>query len=809
MDQRITTLLETNSYLKKYLDYPKEELKAMRAFISLELFTIIKKAEKGPTADFIKTCFSKDFNYLDYIVSFRNKIDMPKVSKNSTLDEIYNYEVCEKCNCKNCMKKSVIVLCNEIDKYNASKKWKLEYLDVLDAILKHKKTKFDKVADARMFEGVDTIDLLYVQAILESDLINIEKYDEEKKVAQFNYLDITHKKDNIFYINKFLNYYKNKKNVEKLELNVKSLKEINKEEDKNIRIYKLAGYYKYVMEVQKIDILTKLKKMVNPESIIKGIRVRARYFIYRYFDNVEQLPYSKKTKNQIKEILNYILNYRYISNTPYVPINILIYSNDKEGVEEISNILSEFMWFFGYLANDMRFYNEYMNNIILDKYLIKKLYYDGNNRKNGIMLIHDFENLAYAEKVTQDLVLNILSDEIEANNNRVCTIIYGDRRIIKEILSNHHKLSKSLINLELEIDDLDIEKINELVIKKLEDHTTLTQEVKDKIYNYIKATYKQSDSQNLEYVNKLYNLIVLNMNNKFNMDKENKLTIKDIPDAYNTKDIDSIMSELNELVGLKEIKEQINDLVALLRFNKKTNIDISNFNLHMTFEGNPGTGKTTVGRIITDIFYNLGYIKQNKLTEVTSKDLIAEYLGQTQGKTFNVVKSALGGVLFIDEAYSITAEKSEYGNECIATLLKMMEDYRDKLIIIFAGYKDEMRDFIDANPGLLSRIGYTINFPNFSIEELTQIFLNLLKKNNLTITNKALERLKKIIKESASVENFGNARYINNIFQKVLIQHAKNTEKSKEKVDLLEITEADIIYDKLIADNKQRKIGFN
>ena len=114
-----------------------------------------------------------------------------------------------------------------------------------------------------MFEGIDTIDLLYVQAILESDLINLEKYDEEKKVAQFNYLDITHKKDNIFYINKFLNYYKNKKNVEKLELNVKSLKEINKEEDKNIRIYKLAGYYKYVMEVQKIDILTKLKKIID------------------------------------------------------------------------------------------------------------------------------------------------------------------------------------------------------------------------------------------------------------------------------------------------------------------------------------------------------------------------------------------------------------------------------------------------------------------------------------------------------------------------------------------------------------------
>lgn len=809
MDQRIATLMENNSYLKNFINYPKEELKTIRTFIALELSTINRKAEKTLTADFIKTCFSKDFNYLDYIISFRTKIDMAKVAKNSIIDEIYNYEICDKCNCKSCIKRSVIILCNEVDKYNQSKKWKIEYLDVIDAILKRKKQKYESVADAKLFENVDTIDLLYIHAILEAELINLVKYDEENKEAEFNYLDITHKRDSIFYINKFLNYYKSKKNAEKLKINVEDIKELAKEQDKNIRIYKLAAYYKYIMEVKKIDVLTKLRKLVDPENMIKGIRARARYFIYRYFDNVEQLPYSSKTKNQIKEILNYILNYRYVGNTPYVPINILIYSNDKEGVEEISNILSEFMWFFGYLANDMQFYNEYMNNIILDKYLIKKLYYDGDKRKNGIMLIHDFENLAYAEKVTQDLVLNILSDEIESNNNRVCTIIYGDRTIIKDILSNHHKLSKSLINLELEIDDLNIEKINELVIKKLEDHTTLTQEVKDKIYNYIKATYKQSDSQNIEYVNKLYNLIVLNMNNKFDITKENKLTIKDIPDAYNIKDTDSIMAELNELVGLKEIKEQINDLVALLKFNKKTNIDISNFNLHMTFEGNPGTGKTTVGRIITDIFYNLGYIKQNKLTEVTSKDLIAEYLGQTQGKTFNVVKSALGGVLFIDEAYSITSGKSEYGNECIATLLKMMEDYRDKLIIIFAGYKDEMREFIDANPGLLSRIGYTIQFPNYSLEELTEIFTNLLKKNNLKITDKALEKLKLIIKESSGIENFGNARYINNIFQKVLIQHAKNIEKSKAKVDLLEITEVDIIYDKLIADNKQRKIGFN
>ena len=368
-----------------------------------------------------------------------------------------------------------------------------------------------------------------------------------------------------------------------------------------------------------------------------------------------------------------------------------------------------------------------------------------------------------------------------------------------------------LINVVLEVDDLDIDDLYELLLQRLEKRVSnISDEVKEKIYNYIRATYKQSDTQNYEYLTKLYNIIILNMNNRYPIREKKELKLEDIPNAYNIRDLPEIMQNINALVGLKDIKEQINDLVALLRFNKKANIDIKRFNLHMCFIGNPGTGKTTVARYITEILYNIGYIKQNKLTEVTAKDLIADYVGQTSGKTYNLVKSALGGVLFIDEAYSITSGIGSYGDECIATLIKLMEDYQDRLIVIFAGYKKEMEQFIESNSGLISRIGYRIEFPDYSVDELTEMYINLLKKNNLTITDEAIEKLRNIILNSSKINNFGNGRYIDNVFQKVLIEHAKNVNKmtNKKKSDYYLITEDDIQFEKLIAENNKKKIGF-
>lgn len=809
MEEEIKNFLENNKILKEYTKYSKEELEVIRLYINLELINIQKDKEKNITKiRMIKTCMDETYNYLDYMLSYRYKVDTSLVSIEDNLERLKDKNVCEYCSCNNCIKKTIAILIDEVDKYNENSKNKISYLNLIDYLLEKKLPEFKEEPEKSFFSSVDLIDLMYVYIILESDFVFLNNFDKKNKIAKFNYLDLTKKVNNEYYINMLIEYYKNKRNAEELELDINNVDNIFNEKDKFLRIYKIATYYKYLIEIEKIDIIKTLRKMLSGDNTEKGMRIRSKYFVYKSFQKVEQLPYTKKTKDKIYSILNYILNYRYRGGTPFVPINILIYSNDKEGVENICRIIGEFMWFFGYLADNMKYYSEYINNVILDKYLVKKLYDDNDKKKNGILLLHNFENLLYTDSIQQDLTLNILTDEMEKNNRWVCTIIYGEQEMLKQIISNHYKLSQMLINLELEIDNLDIEKIYELVVEKLEKNINVSEDVKEKIYNYIKATYMQSDTQNMEYVNKLYNRIILNMNNEFSLQKKQELTSIDIPEAYNTKDLPTTMKDINDLVGLSEIKEQISDLVALLKFNKKANININNFNLHMVFAGNPGTGKTTVARLLKDIFYNLGYIKQNKLIEVTARDLIAEYVGQTSGKTYSVIKSALGGVLFIDEAYAITSGDGKFGNECIATLLKLMEDYKDKLIIVFAGYEDEMKNFQESNPGLVSRIGYKINFPDYNLEELTQIYLNLLEKNKLKINDKALKKVQEIIKESSYCENFGNARYINTMFQKILIEHAKNIESNIESNNLYEIVEEDIRKENLVVSHKKKKIGF-
>lgn len=816
MREEVEKFVQNNEIMKRFLKYQNNELKVIRNIFNSNLIEFYNEKDKDIRN--VKICGGYNYDFLEYMVAFKCKIDLGEVSILDSIKRLKESNKCLYCNSQDCMKKNAILIYEEVKKYNENNTANINYVEVIDYILNTKTTEYKSVPDATFYKNVDIIDLLYIQTILEMDLINIKEVQEN--LVKIDYLDMTEKENDTYYINILTTFYKNGQNAKHLTLDLSNKDDIFKEKNDIERRYKIAAYYKYLIEYEKANIILSLGKIAKTTNTVNKIQIRSRYFIKRYFQKVEALPYSRKTKEKIYNILNYILNYKYKGSIPYIPINMLIYSNDKEGVEKISRIIGEFMWYFLYLNENMKYYNEYMNDIILDKYKIKKLYYESDKdnikRKNGIMILHGVENLFYMENKSQNVILNILTDEME-NNKQVCTIIYGNRTKLNRLLNGQKKLSNLLINLELEIDDLDIEKIHELTVNKLRENVYVSNEVNRKIFNYIKATYNQSEFKNMEYIKKLYNDIILNMNNKY-LEKE-KLTLKpeNIPEIYNVKELPTVMKDFDNLVGLSDIKEQINDLVSLLKFKQKTNIGIKDFNLHMCFLGNPGTGKTTVGRIITDIFFNLGYINQNKLTEVTARDLIAEYIGQTSGKTYNVVKSALGGILFIDEAYAITNGKGEgarFGNECIATLLKLMEDYKDKLIIVFAGYDEEMEEFLGSNPGLTSRIGYKIKFPDYSTEELIQIFLNLLHENNMDITKSALTKLENIIKISSKNKNFGNGRYIHNIFQKILIEHAKNIEKQdmNENLFLIDdvflITEEDINYDKLIFETKGKKIGF-
>ena len=817
MKKETEEALKNNKIIAEILSScKKEELHLLRTYISLgvvDLFTNEKHSFKEPLVRIIKLCAVEKYNVLDYMLSFICGVDLSKVST-KTKYTTNPHELCNSCNVGSCIKRFVPIFCHEVDLINGEKNQNdnVTWLEAFDFLIGRIPPKFSEVPTAKFFSNVDLIDLMYVRIILDGDFVNLEKIDEETGEVEANYLDLTEKHDEYYYVNDIVAFYKNHKYSDKITININDFSSIKKEKKRWLRIYKIAAYYKYLIENKRIDVIKRLREVVEPRKVNDNIKNRSRYFIHRYFSKVEELPYSKGTKNKIYNILYYILNYSFNYNTPFIPLNLLVYSSDKEGVRQVVDIIGEFMWYFGYLSEDMGYYDVYLNNVILDKYQVKRVYYTDEKVKNGVIMLHNFDNLLFIDSMKRDLILNILADEMDTHNNKTCTVIYGEKKDVDKILENHPKMTENLLNLELEIDNLEIKDIYDLERQKLEKLGSLSDDVKTKLNNYIKSTYNQSNVKNFDYVNKLYNSIVLKANEKFEMGKRAEFSVDSVPDAYNTQDLPTIMKNFNDLVGLEDIKEQINDLVYLLKFNKKANINIRDFNLHMVFRGNPGTGKTTVGRLLTDIFYYLGYIKNNKLVEVTSKDLIAEYLGQTAGKTYNVVNSALGGVLFIDEAYSITQGKGEastYGDECIATLLKVMEDYRDKLIIIFAGYKEEMDEFEKANPGLYSRIGYNIDFPDFTIDELVKIYTNLLEVNNLKITDEALEKLRDIIDSASKGKNFGNGRYIHNIFQKILIEHAKNIETGHKVKDsnIMLIEEKDIVREKLIV-KEEPKIGF-
>ena len=835
METNIENYIKVNEKMKEFMNYPIEELKIMKTYIVLDLISFYEDRskkdeiiEKGKTLSF---CTQNQEDCLEEIVSYRCNLDFYNNISYDTVNNMKKYTLCNFCNMKNCVRKSLAIFIKEIDKSQESGILDKSY--TYEKIINHiiwkkqmaskRKEKssieqitqeeliitFDSIIeknfqDYSIFENIDYVDLLYVQTILEADLIKINKCEGKKIEAEF--FKINKKERSEYYINIMLDYYKNEKDTEKIEIDLDKLEDIFQEKDSNLRIYKIAIYYKYLLEYEDLGVIKMLRKYVNPKNMIdKFMNIRDKYFIVHMFNFVEKLKYSNKTKEQIYNIFNYVLNFWY-GKIEFIPINIIIYTRQREISIQIALLIQRFMYYFKYTEG--RLIEAYIEKSIVNEKNLWDLYYE----KKGIILLHNIENLISENAHKRNGIVNMLTNEIEISNGNTCTIIDGDKNKIKEILTNNKKLYEKFFNYTIEVDNLVESEIYNIIIEKIEKEYIITENVKNKIYEYINYSYKKSNIKNMEYVTKLYNKIILSAGENFEDGKNIQIEEKDIPNInFDERKLEDIMADLNELIILKYIKEEINYLVSLLKFNKKININMNDYSLHMCFLGNPGTGKTTVAKIITEILYNLGYIQENKFIEVTDKDLVAEYIGQTAGKTYNVIESALGGVLFIDEAYSIVYGKegtsSSFSSDCISTLTKYMEEYKDKLIIIFAGYKKEMEDFLEYNPGLSSRIGYKINFEDYTIEELTEIYTNLLKKNNLKIEEKALEKLKNIINEASKAENFGNGRYIYNIFFKILIEHSRNVCNINETERLVTITEEDINYERL-KDEEKNKIGF-
>jgi stage V sporulation protein K len=244
------------------------------------------------------------------------------------------------------------------------------------------------------------------------------------------------------------------------------------------------------------------------------------------------------------------------------------------------------------------------------------------------------------------------------------------------------------------------------------------------------------------------------------------------------KTLDEYLAELDNLVGLNSVKSEVKRLISFLQIQEKRKAhDLAQIpmSLHMVFTGNPGTGKTTVARLVARIYKALGVLKQGHLVETDRTGLVGQYVGHTAMKTADLVDTARNGVLFIDEAYSLAqGGETDFGQEAIDALVKRMEDYRDELIVIVAGYKDEMETFTEANPGLRSRFSTYINFNDYDPDELLQILDILCKKSEYNLTDEARSRAREVFSDAtiSAGNKFGNGRYVRNLFESTVRNQA-------------------------------------
>ena len=360
-------------------------------------------------------------------------------------------------------------------------------------------------------------------------------------------------------------------------------------------------------------------------------------------------------------------------------------------------------------------------------------------------------------------------------------IITGSKEEIDDLFLEFSSIEKVFSLNRIDLKDMTPEEIYKDMLTRIS--PKLKEEVKDSFrkqaLEYIALNQGVIPYKNKEMASYLASYI-----------NQNGLTLPDFRKA----DVEKMLSEM---IGMENIKTKIREFDAFAKFKKQVIAgggNVPSANTHMAFMGNHGTGKTTVARIIAQMLFDIGLLRKNTVIEVQRKDLIAEYVGQTAIKTQQVIDKAMGGVLFIDEAYSLaqSGSKNDFGGEAIATLIKAMEDHKDDFVVIFAGYVNEMEEFISSNPGLQSRIGYIFNFEDYQEDELAEMFCTKMKSFGFRVSPACKDKVKEVSRYFKGQKDFGNGRFIDSLIQETLVRRAVDAADKSKTMSLNSIKKDDI-----------------
>lgn len=516
-------------------------------------------------------------------------------------------------------------------------------------------------------------------------------------------------------------------------------------------------------------------------------------------------------KNQIRSIANRVKNDRkraMSKGTAVQPkIHIILTGNPGTGKTVVAKRLGEVFKAMGVLTRGHVVERE--RRTLLDSYANsagKNMDKAVDEAMGGVLFIDEAYNLIPADNPSQKdkdgtAAIEALMTRMENDAGKFITVIAGYKTEIEEFVANANPGLKRRFTYKIHIKDYSVTDLFDIfMLHARKEGFSLTDEAKQLLEKKIQemVTMKDKNFGNAGEMVNLFSQVKDRQGDRLNdvedATEEQLFTIEaeDIPyDTPKKIDINECMKDLNELVGLQSVKETVQEIADTLIVEQKraeeTGQQVNSITNHYLFLGNPGTGKTTVARIMGNIFYSLGLLPSNKVVEVTPKDLIAPYVGQTGPKTAQMVDRALGGILFIDEAYGLNDGNmgSGFGKDAMNVLLTKLLDYKGKMVCIAAGYPREMQQWLDTNSGAASRFNRTISFEDYSAEELATIFRNIAKKESMQIDPLADKAMAQFFMDKVNnkSKNFANAREARNFYDRVKLNQGRRLSQMGRDID--------------------------